>query len=581
MSNKQKLELTWIGKGEQPKLEPRILIEDKEKSFGDPLSENMLIHGDNLLALRALEQDFAGKIKCIYIDPPFNMGAATDYYDDLMEHSQWLHLMYNRIKVLYNLLSNDGFMIVHLDDTEAAYSKVILDEIFGRANYLNTITVAANSPFGFKHTSKSIFKTANCLFVYAKNASQSQIKTLFKERNYDTAYKYILKDRNVNYCDWTWTTIGDDLALRMGYLTATALKKVLEKTDYEQKVAEYAIENCERVFRTASVTGGALLKRKATIEKSKRNRGKIFIHPNDDMEYYFLNGERILFYDERMQIINGKKRPGEVLTDMWDDISWEGIAKEGGVNFPKGKKPEQLLSRIIHLTTSNGDFVLDSFLGSGTTCAVAHKMNRKWIGTELREHCITHCLPRLKQVVEGIDQGGITKTFNWKGGGGFKYYELAPSLLKQDQHGNWIIDERYNANMLAAAMAKQEGYTYNPNQETYWKQGQSTEKAFIFTTTQFITVETIDKIHEEMQPEESLLVCCKAFQQACNHRHEQITVKKIPNMLLGRCEFGKEDYSLNIINMPRDPNEQSYVPPGPKLEKEQLPSNQTNLFENE
>ncbi|PIX87820.1 MAG: site-specific DNA-methyltransferase, partial [Nitrospirae bacterium CG_4_10_14_3_um_filter_44_29] len=403
-NKKQKLELTWIGKDEQPRLEPRILIEDPERSYGhtpNPSQEgnfksNMLIHGDNLLALKALEQDFAEKIKCIYIDPPFNTGAAFEHYDDGLEHSIWLDLMYRRIKILHGLLRSDGFMTVHLDDSEASYMKVFLDEIFGRANYLNTITISANSPFGFKHTSKSIFKTANFLFLYAKDITKSQIKTLYKAREYDTAYKFILKERTTDYKQWAWVLVAEETAINLGFESANKAKRILGKNDFEKAVAEYAIANCERVFRTASVTGGALQKRRTTIEQSKTNRNKIFTHPNDDMPYFFLNGERILFYDERMQLIDGKKQPGEVLTDMWNDISWEGIATEGDVDFPKGKKPEKLIERIIDLTTMEGDWVLDSFGGSGTTGAVAHKMGRKWIMVELGEHCHTHCLPRLQ-----------------------------------------------------------------------------------------------------------------------------------------------------------------------------------------
>ena len=198
------------------------------------------------------------------------------------------------------------------------------------------------------------------------------------------------------------------------------------------------------------------------------------------------------------------------------------------------------------------------------------KMKPRWIGIELGEHCHTHCLPRLRKVVDGTDQGGISKTVNWQGGGGFKYYYLAPSLLKQDKYGNWIIDERYNADMLAAAMAKHEGFIYSPDEYIYWKQGRSTEKDYIFTTTNFITVEFLDKINEEMQPDESLLICCKSFSKACGNRYPNITVKKIPNLLLGRCEFGREDYSLNIVNMPVNLDEAEFVPSGPVKEKKKV-----------
>jgi adenine-specific DNA-methyltransferase len=189
--------------------------------------------------------------------------------------------------------------------------------------------------------------------------------------------------------------------------------------------------------------------------------------------------------------------------------------------------------------------VLDSFLGSSTTTAVAHKMKRKFIGIELGNHAVTHCVPRMKMVIDG-EQGGISKGVNWKGGGGFKFYSLAPSLLKKDKFDNWIIEPSYNADLLASALAKQEAFTYHPNQELFWKQGYSTENDFIFTTTQFITVELIDRIHEEMGEDESLLVCSKTFQDACLFRYGNITLKKIPKALLGKCEFGRDDYSLKI-----------------------------------
>ena len=220
-------------------------------------------------------------------------------------------------------------------------------------------------------------------------------------------------------------------------------------------------------------------------------------------------------------------------------------------------KPERLLKRVVEISTTPGDLVLDSFAGSGTTGAVAHKMGRRWIMVELGEHCHTHIIPRMKKVIDGTDQGGISKAVNWKGGGGFRYYRLAPSLLEQDRRGNWVISKEYNAAMLASAMAKHEGFIYNPDETLYWKQGRSTEKDYIFTTTQFITLEYLDSIHEEMQPDESLLICCKSFQKACEDRYENITVRKIPNMLLGRCEFGKDDYSLNVAGLPWQENNES------------------------
>ncbi len=197
---------------------------------------------------------------------------------------------------------------------------------------------------------------------------------------------------------------------------------------------------------------------------------------------------------------------------------------------------------------------------------------------ELGEHCHTHIIPRLQKVCDGTDQGGISEIENWKGGGGFKYYYLAPSLLKQDKFGNWIIEEKYNADMLAAAMAKHCGFKYKPDEQIYWKQGQSSEKDFIYTTTQFITVEKLDQIHEEMQPDESLLICCKKYSKACEKRYSNISIKKIPQMLLGKCEFGREDYSLNIISLPRDDNEPEFVPTGPNKDKYKIKTGEPSFF---
>ena len=239
-------------------------------------------------------------------------------------------------------------------------------------------------------------------------------------------------------------------------------------------------------------------------------------------------------------------------------LNYQGIAKEGNVVFTRSKKPEAQIRRLLQMSTKEGDLVLDSFLGSGTTAAVAQKMGRRYIGIELGNHAYTHCYPRLKMVTDGTDQGGISKAQNWKGGSGFKFYELAPSLLKQDKFGNLVINKEYNADMLAAAMAKQEGYTYQPDAALYWKQGRSSEHDYIYTTTQFLTVESLDAISETMQEGESLLICCTAFQKECATHAKRITVKKIPQMLLGRCEFNKDGYPLNIIDMPPlddDPDE--------------------------
>ena len=554
----KKLELTWIDKDRVKIIEPRILLENPSYSFGDVNSENIIINGDNLLALRALEQQFSGTLKCVCVDPPFNTGAAFEHYDDGVQHSTWLDLMCRRIKIIYNLLADDGFLLVHLDDSEMAYCKVMLDEIFGRDNYLNTISMTTNEPSGFKATGSSIFSTANYILLYAKNRYKAKVNKIYIEKEYDKAYsKVLLNDRDKDhFSSWKYTSISDVVSTSLGFTNQAAAKKSIGKEVFEDAIKDYAIKNAKNVFRTAAIGGGAKLKRQKTIDLSKQKRDEVIVHPNEDVEGFFiLNGEQIIFYDNRLYMIDGRLVPGQVITDVWTDISWTGIANEGGVEFKNGKKPEKLIARILELTTKKNDWVLDSFLGSGTTAAVAHKMQRRYIGIELGEQAISHCFPRLKSIVQGKDQTGISKTVNWKGGGGFKFYTLAPSLIQKDKYGNDVINTAYNANMLAAAMAKQEGFRYLPHESIYWKQGNSSEKDYIFTTTQFITVEMLDRLAEEMQPNESVLICCKGFAAACKTRHSNITIKKIPQMLFGRCEFGKDDYSLNIVNLPPDEND--------------------------
>jgi len=576
MSKNQRLELTWIGKENRPKLEPRILIEDPEKSYGDKNSKNMLIYGDNLLALKALEQDFAGKIKCIYIDPPYNTGNAFEHYDDGIEHSIWLSLMRDRLELLSKLLSKDGVILVQIDKNEGAYLKVLMDEIFGRSSYITTICIRMSATSGFKieHSDKTIVKNTEYIHVYSDRLS---MQPAYELASYDSHYSYYLNKINdeelimqnlVNIRE-----IEQELAKFKLPKSSKSLVKLYEISRFFKK---FIYENKERVGRTHTAPSG-FLSEKETIMKKLKTEKHVLEFINKNGEKYFIKKTNnsvnqyipIALKFNYVDAYDGySEKLSNILGDWWDDfyLDMGNVENEGGVYFKASKKPERLLFRIFNMFTAPGDCVLDSFLGSGTTAAVAHKMGRRWIGIELGEHCHTHCLPRLQKVADGTDQGGISKSVNWKGGGGFKYYYLAPSLLKEDKHGNWVIDERYNADMLAAAMAKHEGFKYNPDEEIYWKQGQSTEKDFIFTTTQFVTIETLDKIREEMKPGESLLICCKSFQKACENQYSEITVRKIPGMLLGRCEFGRDDYSFNIVTMPVDPNAPDFVPPGPGKE---------------
>jgi adenine-specific DNA-methyltransferase len=228
----------------------------------------------------------------------------------------------------------------------------------------------------------------------------------------------------------------------------------------------------------------------------------------------------------------------------------EGLALFGASDVFDTPKPERLLQRVVQIATNPGDWVLDSFAGSGTTGAVAHKMGRRWIMVELGEHCLTHIIPRMKKVIDGEDPGGITKAASWNGGGGFRYFRLAPSLLEEDKWGNWVVNKEYNAAMLAEALCKLEGFTYAPSDTVYWQHGHSTERDFIYVTTQNLSQDQLQQLSDEVGPERTLLVLCPAFRGKTD-LFANLTVKKIPKTVLSRCEWGHDDYSLEVENLPK------------------------------
>lgn len=282
------------------------------------------------------------------------------------------------------------------------------------------------------------------------------------------------------------------------------------------------------------------------VPKTGKNKGKLY-------EQFYKGDTCRLFAwlrdisEERDGVLYKRDLQGT----YWDFTSYiNNLTKEGGVVFPKGKKPEALVSRIIEMTTDNGDLVLDSFLGSGTTASAATKLNRRWIGIELGDHCYSHCIPRLNTVIDGNDSGGITKDVNWQGGGGYKFYELAPTLIVKDKYGNPVFSDKYNPTMLAAAVAKINGFVYAPSSETYWKQGYSQDNSFIYVTTHYLDSRMLDSIAEDIDPFENLLICAPAFDNGLSKRYDNINVRKIPQSVLEKCEFGVNNYNLNIIDPP-------------------------------
>lgn len=554
-----KLELTWVGKENKINLEPRILIEDKEKSYGETNTENMLIHGDNLLALKALESKFCNKIKCIYIDPPYNTNAATNgIYDDNLEHSIWLNLMKNRLEILKKLLSNEGAIFIQIDNSEYAYLKVLCDEIFGRNNFISTITCKVKAPSGVASGSQMIFDCSEYILIYAKDKFKFKYKHLNEDvevvnENSKTAkfYKYILEKINFENMELIKEFEGEKLyKIRKDNFVIKQMEKINSKEYYK---------NYEKVFRIAALSGGREKIVKAYLDtintednlyvfehipSKGKNAGKLC------RDLIYKKGGVLFLKDfSRKEDREKEVIKQQHITSIFYNDWWQAISAEGGITLNNGKKPEVLIKTILDMVTCEGDYVLDSFLGSGTTCAVAQKMNRKWIGIELGEHCYTHCKKRIDSVIDG-EQSGISSDVSWNGGGGYKFYELAPTLINEDSFGEPIINKEYNAEMLATAVALHEGFEYKPSQDTFWKQSKGSENSFLYVTTNYISESILENIEHSMKESEYLIIACTSFEKDADKKYKNIKIKKIPEMLLSKCEFGKDNYDLNIINPP-------------------------------
>jgi adenine-specific DNA-methyltransferase len=529
MDKKQKLELTWIGKENRPRLEPRILLEDPEKSYHSPhritdhdLFDNRLIFGDNLLALKALEQEFTGTIKCIFIDPPYNTGSAFEHYDDGIEHSLWLSLIRPRIELIRTLLTNEGSLWITIDDNECHYLKVMCDEIFGRQNFVATCVWEKDKG---GRGDADISLTHDNVLVYAKDRSAWGSARNLMPRNETQMGRFKNPDNDPR---GPWRQ-GDDGTAKSG----------TEKQRFEVTLPS------GRVVTPPKGRYWAFSKR--TLDLARQ----------EGRAYFGVDGDRLPIIKRYLSEVRGGVAP----RTWWpaDDVGTNQEAKRDHLRklLPEIEpfatpKPEGLLQRIIQIATNPGDLVLDSFAGCGTTGAVAHKMGRRWIMVELGEHCHTHIIPRLKKVIDGADPGGITEAVKWKGGGGFRYYRLAPSLLEKDKWGNWIISKEFNAAMLAEAVCKLEGFVYAPSDTIYWQQGHSTEQDFIYVTTANLSHDQLLQLSDEVGGERSLLVVCSAF-RGRKEGYANLTVKKIPKAVLSRCEWGKDDYSLKVENLPKAP----------------------------
>lgn len=396
--------LDWMNKKESLKIADKtpykVLVENKDLSYGDQSLGNMIIKGDNLEALKALLPYYKGQVKCIYIDPPYNTGNAFDHYDDNLEHSIWLSLMYPRLELLRELLSEDGSIWISIDDDECHYLKVICDEIFGRKNFINN--VIWQKKFSPQNDAKWLSDNHDHILCYAKNKEIWHPNLLQRTDEMNARYKNPDNDPR-----GLWTS-GD-----------ISVKRVTEKDIYEIETPS------GRKIMPPLGTSWRLSKENFLAMKA------------DNRIWFGKDGDNV----PRIKRFLSEVKKGTTALTVWtyQEVGHNQDAKKEVKAFNDKEvfetpKPERLIERIIQLATTENDLVLDSFLGSGTTCAVAQKMNRRYIGIEMGEHAVTHCVPRMKKVIEGTDEGGISKNVNWNGGGGYTFYDLGNSIF--DTEGN-------------------------------------------------------------------------------------------------------------------------------------------------
>lgn len=535
MQKTGRLELTWVGKYDDKILEPRILLEDESKSFGDPLSENMLIHGDNLIALQALQHDFEGKIKCIYIDPPYNTGSAFEYYDDNLEHSIWLSFMKQRLILLRELLRDDGFLCCHIDDSESHYIKVLLDEIYGRSNYLTTLYVRVRYPDKTLKSDMDFHKEIEQVLVYRKG--------------YKAIPNFDHDDVGFEKFNYEILETGTGCETEIGGKRVVIFKSKDYKIIKKEVGDEYGLKE---IWATGTIldgnSSGRYFRDYLTGRYETDGYGvlyKVYGIGDDRYDYRYFTGPK------RVGATKGKYYQGVPIAQLESEIvqrkkpiggfydlagSFGNCRHEGGVEFRSGKKPEALIEMIIRYFSNKGEWVLDSFLGSGSTVATAHKMGRKWIGVELGEHAYTLCKVRIDNVING-DRTGISKDYHWKGGGGYHFYELAPSLLvKNSKLSIYQINPEFTFDMICEAICKIEGFKYKPNDVFH---GYSSEKRFIHITMGFVNMAYIKSLSAHLTEDQSLLIYGTKKQSGIVLPHN-IEVKKIPQDFLDKCVFESE-----------------------------------------
>lgn len=397
----------------------------KTDDNGD-IKDNLVIKGNNLLALHSLKKRFAGKVKLIYIDPPYNIGGDFQY-NDSFNHSTWLTFMKNRLQVAHELLAPDGSIFVQIDHHEVAYLNALMDEIFKPENKVQIIAVKVSAASGFKAVNPGPIDVTEFILFYTKNKSNFVFQKNYIETGYHKNYNLYLENKG-EIKNWKLTPLKDKVLQKNGYKNEKELKeKYKDASDLVllRLMSDFAFSHPDNVVSIRDLHKPSEKVRELQ-EKSRKERDKIIPYKKQDGTYtYLINGGALAFYSNKIKEIDGELKVVELLTNYWDHISWAGIAREGGVKLKNGKKPEKLIKQIFEVAgISKGDIVLDFFLGSGTTCAVAHKLNIQYVGIEQLNYEDNDTVVRLQNVING-DQTGISKSVDWKGGGDFVYMELA------------------------------------------------------------------------------------------------------------------------------------------------------------
>jgi adenine-specific DNA-methyltransferase len=390
---------------------PSGFARDARRSCGDRRTENALVHGENLSAMRRLAQaGFAARFRCVYFDPPFNTGRRFAEYDDALDAASWTEMMRERLGAARELLAPDGAIFVEIDDTELGPLLLAMDAIFGRENRVSTITVVRSAATGHKAINRGPVNVADYLLVYARDRARWSPNQVHRERaEYDRAYGTWLENPADDPRSWRFQPLGARARATLG---PNASRAALER---------FALAHADHVVRFAQPRYEAVSREaRALIDASRAEPDRVFrLERRGRKPLVLRGGNRVLCLADKVAMRGGRRVIVEPITNVWDDVPFQGIAREGGARFVRNKKPERLVARILELATDEGDWVLDAFLGSGTTAAVALKMRRRWIGIEQGDHLDAICLPRLGRVVSGEDSTGVTRAFGWTGGGGF------------------------------------------------------------------------------------------------------------------------------------------------------------------